>query len=426
MRRRGPARSGQVGPDGPPSFLLVTQYFPPERGAAQVRLGAIVTELARRGHRVEVLTAIPNYPAGRLYEGWSRRPVQVADEDGVRTVRVWVWAAVGSGLGRLANYLSFAAMSLVGLSATSPADWTIVEYPTLPGALPAVMWCRLRRRRLVVNVADLWVDVAVEVGVVPEGRAAEVARRLERWMLQRADVVNAVTEGVAEALTAKGVAPERLRWLPNGVDASLFTPGPADPSARVELGVPDGHDVVLYAGTHGYVHGLDVVLDAAAELADLPITVVLVGGGSEKQRLRRRAGGLSLSNVRFIDPVAPERVADYLRVATIGLATVRSGELYRSVRSAKMLPVMASAVPLVYAADDEGAAIVAREGAGLVTPPGDATALAGALRSLLHDPEQRARMGQHGRDYVLAHASWAGLLDDWLDSLGADGRSTRR
>ena len=69
------------------SFLVVTQYYPPERGAAQVRLGALVAELDRRGHRVEVLTAIPNYPTGALFPGWSRRPVQVGREGRVRVVR---------------------------------------------------------------------------------------------------------------------------------------------------------------------------------------------------------------------------------------------------------------------------------------------------------------------------------------------------
>ncbi len=377
----------------------------------------MVHELARRGHRVEVVTAIPNYPTGSFYPGWRVRPVQVSHEADARVIRVWVWAAVGSGAGRLANYLSFAASSMLGLVRARAADWTVVEYPTLPGALPAVLWCKVRRRPVIINVADLWVDAAVAVGAIPDGVAASLAGRLERWMLRQADLVNAVTEGVAEAILAKGVAPERLRWLPNGVDVEQFAPGPPDPTVRAELDVSEGDDLVLYAGTHGYVHGLDVVLDAAAGLRDRAVTIVLVGGGSEKARLQRRATELGLDNVRFHEPVAPHRVADYLRSADVGLATVRAGDLYRSVRSAKMFPVMASAIPIVYSGDDEGSAIVERVGAGRVTPPGDAVALAGAIEELLADPAEADACGRRGRDHVEAHASWEAIVGDWLTSL---------
>jgi colanic acid biosynthesis glycosyl transferase WcaI len=423
VRRRHP-RTARRAPGDLPSFLLVTQYFPPERGAAQVRLGAMARQLVRRGHHVEVLTAIPNYPTGALFPGWSRRPVQVADEEGIRTIRVWVWAAIGSGIGRLANYLSFGVLSVAGLTRSRRADWTVVEYPTLAGALPAVLWCRARRRPVVVNVADLWVDAAVAVGAIPDGAAARMAGRLERWMLRRADLVNAVTEGVRDALLDKGVEPARLRWLPNGADTELFSPGPGRPEDRAELGAADHERIVLYAGTHGYVHGLDVVLDAAEELRDEPVRFALVGGGSEKDALVARATERGLTNVTFRDPVAPEHVADLLRVADIGLATVRAGDLYRSIRSAKMLPVMSAAVPIIYSGDDEGAAIVRRVDAGEAVAPGDGAALAAAVRRLLADPEAAAAKGRRGRDHVVAEAGWDRLVADWVASLDAGSGAT--
>jgi glycosyltransferase involved in cell wall biosynthesis len=408
----------------PASFLVVTQYYPPERGAAQTRLGAVVAELDRRGHRVEVLTAIPNYPTGALFPGWSRRPVQVRHEGRVRVVRVWVWAAMGSGLGRLANYASFGLVSIVGLVRTRRADWTIVEYPTLAGALPAVLWCRLARRRVAVNVADLWVDAAVDVGVIPDGLAASGARRIESWMLRQADVVNAVTDGVAEAVAAKGVAPDRIVLLPNGADTDRYAPGPEDPTVRSELGAAPDERIVLYAGTHGYVHGLGVALDAAELLADERVRFVLVGGGSEKDDLVADAARRGLRNVTFLDPVDPERIADYLRATDVGLATVRPGDLYRSVRSAKMLPVLSSATPIAYSADDEGSKLVAAAGAGRVTPAGDAPSLAAAIRALLDDPAEAAACGARGRAWVEANASWRSIIGGWLASI--DEGSERR
>ena len=408
--------AGSAGPDVR-SFTLVTQYFPPERGAAQVRLGSIVRELSRRRHQVEVVTALPNYPIGRIFPGWSHRPMQVGEEGGIRTRRMWIWAAMGSGPGRVANYLSFGVMSVVGLGSARRADWVIVEYPTLFGALPAVGLASLRGQRVVVIVADLWVDSIVEIGTISDGRAIRILRRAERWMLRRADVVTAVTEGVRDAVEAKGVDPHQLAWLPNGADTEMFAPGPEDPSVRVELGLVEGEHLFLYAGTHGYVHGLEVVLDAAELLADAPVRFVLVGDGSEKSSLQRQASERGLTNVTFLAPVAPDEVARLLRSSTAGLATVRAGDVYKTVRSAKMFPTMSSGIPVIYSGDDEGARLVAKVGAGFVTAPGDGAALAGAVRELIVAPERRAQLGRAGRDWVLANASWKQLVGRWLDRL---------
>ena len=401
------------------SFLVVTQYFPPERGAAQVRLGAITAELVRRGHTVDVVTALPNYPTGRIFPGWRRRPVSTRIEAGRRVTRVWVWAAMGSGLGRIANYLSFGFMSVLGLLRSRPTRWVVVEYPTLFGALPAVVFASVRRRRLVVIVADLWLDAIVGVGALGEGGTVRLLRRVERWMLRRGDAVTVVTEGVRDAVLAKGVAADRTVWLPNGADTEMFSPGPADPAVLADAGVPSGSDVFLYAGTHGYVHGLDVVLDAASLLTDRPVTFLLVGDGSEKADLQARARKLRLDNVRFLEPVPPEQVASLLRASRAGLATVRAGDAYRAIRSAKMLPTMASGRPVIYSGDDEGAALVSRVGAGLVAPPGDAAALADAVRRICDDPDGAAAMGAAGRTWVQDNAGWARLVGDWLDKLGA-------
>lgn len=396
---------------------MVTQYYPPERGAAQVRLGAIVADLVRRGHTVEVVTALPNYPVGRIFPGWSRRPLQSCVEGGARVRRVWVWAAMGSGLGRIANYLSFAIMSVFGILAADRSHRVLVEYPTLFGAFPAVVVAKLRRQRVVIIVADLWIDSIVEIGTIPEGAVIEALRRAERWMLRRADAVTAVTEGVRDSLIAKGVAPERLVWLPNGADTEMFSPGAADPAVRASLGLAEGEHMFLYAGTHGYVHGLEVVLDAAEQMIDDPVRFVLVGDGSEKPSLLAAASERNLTNVTFLDPVAPDEVAQMLRIATAGLATVRSGDVYRTIRSAKALPTMASGRPVIYSGDDEGSRLVSSIGSGLVTEPGDGGDLAEAVRRLVGDPELATELGAKGREWIEGNASWHQLVGRWLDQL---------
>lgn len=405
------------------AVTLVTQYYPPERGAAQVRLACVVGELRARGYETSVITALPNYPTGEIFPGWRRRPMQVSNEEGSRVARVWLWAAMGSGIGRLANYLSFAVMSILPLVRLRPPDWYLVEYPTLFGALPAVCWARLRRRRVVVIVADLWVDSIAEVGAFGDGVGLRALRAVERWMFRQCTAVTAVTEGVRSRLIANGVDAERIVFLPNGADTQMFAPGDPDPAALQPYGIPAGNALFLYAGTHGYVHGLDVLLDAAAELRDEPISFLLVGGGSEKSALVARAADMGLTNVVFADPVSPETVAALLRHAVAGLAAVRGGDLYRTVRSAKALPTMAAGRPVIYSGDDEGSRLVAAAGAGLVTPAEDALALAAAVRRLAADRSEADELGRSGRRWIVEHASWSHLVGEWLAQLAAVGAS---
>lgn len=403
------------------SVTVVTQYFRPERGAAQVRLGSIVDQLVDLDWDVRVVTSLPNYPTGRIFPGWGRRPVRVDRERGAAVTRVWVYAAMGGGAARMANYASFAVMSLLGLLRTGTTDWYLVEYPTLIGAIPAVIWARCRRRKVVVIVADLWVDTLVELGTIGDGAVARLLRRLELWTFRRCDSVTAVTEGVRERLVDKGVAPEQISWLPNGVDTDLFRPGDPPPDLRSRYGVPEQADIVLYAGTHGYVHGLEVVLDAAEQLRGRPVVFLLVGGGSEKDRLVDEARARGLDNVVFHDPVAPEDVADLLRSSVVGLATVRAGDLYRTIRSAKMFPTMATGLPVIYSGDDEGSRLVRDAGAGLITEPGDGIALAHAVELVLDDPALASELGRAGRSWVCENAGWDRLVGRWLGDLAGNG-----
>ena len=402
-------------------FVFLTQYFPPETGAPPARLGAMVAELVALGHEVEVVTGLPNYPSGVVFAGYEGRPYRRDSWAGATVHRVWLYAAAGSGLKRALNYLSFTLTCSVGLARAGRPDWVFVESPPLPVMVPAVTFARLRRSPLVLNVADLWPDSMVHLDMsLPRGVLGSL-QALERWAYRRADVVTAITDGVRDRLRAKGVPEAKLAFLPNGVDTRLFRPAHPDEALRRELAL-EGRQVVLYAGTHGYAHGLDVVLRAAAllaagDLAQRDIVFLLVGDGSEKPALVARAAEKGLDNVVFVPPVPLEQVARLLSLSTVALATVRGGELFQATRSAKVLPAMAAGRAIVYSGDGEGGRIVADAGAGLVTPAGDADALATAVSRICGDPHLAAELGRNGRAHAEANAGWDLLVKQWLEQL---------
>lgn len=399
--------------------VILTQYYPPEIGAPQTRLAAVVDELRSQGHEVEVVTALPNYPSGHIAQAYRGRLYVREVMNGVAVHRVWLYAATGLGIRRIANYLSFAVTCVAGLVRCRRPDVVFVESPPpflmLPGSLAARIW----GARLVMNVADLWPDSVRALGAIRSRPALAIADRLEHWCYRSADQVNGVTEGIRQALHEKGVPRRKVLFFPNGVDTRVFAPRALDSRAADMLG-NDGARVLLYAGTMGYAQGLDTVVGAAAMLRERKdVRFVFVGDGSDKQRLVRLTDDLALENVRFIDPVPLETVAALYSGAFASIVSLRDVQLFDGARPSKMLPAMACAVPVIYCGRGEGADLLLGARAGCVVAPEQPEALAATVVQLLEDPEMATRLGRNGRKYVEKHLAWGTIVSRWVQELSA-------
>jgi len=396
-------------------FLILTQYFPPEVGAPQVRLAAVVRELSRLGHEVEVVTAMPNYPKGRVLPEYRRSFYRRGLWEGHTVHRVWLWASIGTGVARLANYLSFAVTSGIGMAQARRPDCLFVESPPLFLGVTAALASRAWRVPFIFNVADLWPDSVRELGIVSNRALLRIAEWLERWIYAHAAVVNAATEGIRTVLIdGKGIDPKRVLLLPNGVDTELFRPRTSDDSLANELGVR-GRKVLLYAGTLGVAQGLDTAIAAmgVVEREEPGVVLMLVGDGSDKLRLQQEVERRGLRNVLFLDPRPPEEIARLYSVAYAGFASLRRVSLLDGARPSKVLPSMASGKPIIYSGAGEGAREIVRHECGLVAPPEDATALAGAIRTLSRDPVLAERLGRNARAYAERHCGWQQIIGDW-------------
>ena len=396
--------------------LVLTQYYPPEIGAPQTRLAAFARELIRRGHEVEVVTAMPHHLLGRTYAGYRNKFYLREDVGGVTVHRTWVYAATGTGVRRIANYLSFTATSLYGLIRAARPDVVFVESPPLFLSIPGWLAALAFRAKLIFNVADLWPDSVRDLGVMDDGWMIRVAEALEAWTYRRADIVNAVTVGIDHVLRIqKGVPSEKLRFLPNGIDIEAFAPRPPDERLRSVLKL-DARPVFIYAGTHGIAQGLANVLDAAALVADRAV-VLFVGSGPTKAGLIARAKARGIHNVRFIDPVSIEEMPRYFSLAYASIVPLVRSDLMRGARPSKIFPALASGVPVVYSGEGEGARLVEDAGAGIAVPPEDAAALADAMRRLCDDPALRESLAVCARSLAVERFGWSMIVGRWLNSL---------
>lgn len=400
-------------------FLILSQYFSPEIGAAQARLLAVARCLRADGHDVHVVTALPNHPTGRLLPGYRMRPRVRETIEGVTVDRTWVYPALGSALPRLVNYLSFAVACVPALLRAPRADYLFVESPPLLLAVPARLVSLIRRMPIVLNVADLWPDSVEQLGIALPPPLRWALGRLEAWAYRNAAYVTAVTEGIRHTLvTDKGVPPEKVLFLPNGVDLETYAPAPAF--------VPPVPATFVYAGTHGVAHGLETVLRAAALLADEPVRFVFVGDGSEKAALVAEATRLGLTNVEFRDALPPPEVAEVLRRATAGVACLRDAPVLRGARSVKVFSIMATGRPVLYSGAGEDRRILEAADGGVVVDAGDAAALAEGARRLANDADEAARLGANGRRYVEEHLGWPALVRAWVSQFAMPSREGER
>lgn len=363
-------------------LLIVTQYFPPETGAPQARLYELAVRLRRRGHEVSVLTAMPNYPTGRIFDGYRRRPRRTESMDGLRVVRTWVYPSKSRRtLPRLASYASFALSAVVlGLPGIGRQDVILVESPPLFLAPTALLLGRLLRAPVVVNVSDIWPESLVQLGLLGTGGAHRAMLALERFAYRRAAAVAVTNPGAVERIQ------ERFPDVPttvisNGVDRSLFRPELRDEAVRRELGARPDDFLIAYCGLHGLAQGLDVVLEAADRLRDRQeIRFVMVGDGPVRAELVAKATSLGLTSVRFLGRRPKSDIPAILASAdasVVPLAARMPGTM-----PSKVYEALASGLPVLVTRGSEAQQLVENDGVGRVFEPLDADELARAILDL--------------------------------------------
>jgi putative colanic acid biosynthesis glycosyltransferase WcaI len=380
--------------------LFVSDNFPPESNAPASRLHEHARHWVRAGHEVTVLTCAPNFPEGKLYPGYENRWRQVDSLDGIRVLRVKSYMAPNEGFfKRTLDYTSFMASSVaLGCFERRP-DVVVATSPQFFAAVGGYQLARLQRAPFVFEVRDLWPASIAAVGALQSPRLLALLERLELYLYARARAVVVVTRAFEADLVRRGVPPEKVHVVPNGVDLGWCRPAARDAALAREHGL-EGKLVVGYIGTHGLAHGLERVLDAAELLRDTPeVVFFFAGGGAERARLEARVRSRSLVNVKLIPRQPKERVSALWSLCDVTLIPLRDDPVFATVVPSKLFEAMAHGVPVVMSVPEgEATGIVRSTGCGIVLPPEDPLALAEALRALLRSPEKRAELRARALD----------------------------
>lgn len=384
-------------------ILLMTQWFDPEptfKGLVFAR------ELVKQGFEVEVVTGFPNYPGGKIYPGFKQRLIQRELIDGVNVTRVPLYPSHGqSGIGRVINYVSFAATSLFyGLFFAKRPDVIYAYHPPLTVGIVASFIRLFRRVPVVYDIQDMWPDTLKATGMFSNEKLLSIVSRVCDWVYRRVDRLVVLSPGFKAILIERGVPESKIEIIYNWCAEDQLTTG-SGPAVSFS-NASNFH--ILFAGNMGKAQALDSVLEAAEILQARGSSAefIFLGGGVEVDRLKNLAAQNSLANVAFLPAVPMTEVGRYLQAADALLVHLKKDPLFAITIPSKTQAYMAVGKPLLMAVEGDAADLVKQSGCGLVVEPENAASLVSAVEVLLAaKDEERALMADKGREFYQSHLS---------------------
>lgn len=394
------------------SIVVISQYFPPETGAAPTRW----YELTKRWGddvSVTVITSAPDYPEGELYDGYENEWLRREERDGVEVLYTkTITSSSGNLVQRSLKFIWFMMLSfMIGLRHTAP-NAVIATSPQPLTGVSAWALARLKRATFVFEVRDLWPESILAVSDFDNPVVIWLLDRTVTFLYRRADHLVVVSQAFIDPIVEEGVDPAKIEYFPNGINLEFYEEDSGESTVCDQV---DERFTVSYVGTIGRAHGLSVVLDAAPELDD--VEFVIVGDGAEREKLEQRAA--NHDNVVFTGRRPKEEVPSILRESDAALVHLKPRDIFETVIPSKLLEAMAAGLPVILGVRGEAERILTEAEAGVTTEPGNGGALVEAVTQI-QDENRATQFGTNGREYVVEEFNWKMIAAEYLSLLEAN------
>ncbi|MBC8232321.1 glycosyltransferase family 4 protein [bacterium] len=305
-------------------ITYICQYFStPQKGVAGSRAYEFAKRLVARGHKVTIVSGI--YSLKKRAEV-NEEFIRHEEQDGMKLI--WINLVYSTHQGffyRVWNFILFSAVSS-WIALRLPCDLVFATSPPLTVGIPGLLAKWFRRKPFVFEVRDLWPDFPIAMGILKNHVAIWMIKRVEKKIYKSSSRIIVLAPGIRDSIAQTGYPKEQLILIPNACDLELFMPSEIKP-IRKKLRVGNDELVLIYMGAHGRANGLDAIIDVAAEIQERQengIQFVLIGDGSEKQRLMDRAQRLNLTNIQFLPPMPKQELATIVNEADVGMQILKN------------------------------------------------------------------------------------------------------
>ncbi|MDC1188370.1 glycosyltransferase family 4 protein [Flavobacteriales bacterium] len=349
-------------------ILFITDNFPPEVNAPATRTFEHCKEWVKKGDEVTVITCAPNFPKGKVYEGYKNKLFQKEEIEGIKVIRVWSYISANEGFAkRIIDFLSFAFMAFwVGLF--KKTDVIIATSPQFFTTWTAETLATLKRKPWVFELRDIWPESIRAVGVISgDSKIFKFLEKIELRLYKRSSRVISVTESFKKNLIERGIDSKKVKVVINGANLERFSKMEKD-AALVEKYNLKEKFVAGYVGTHGMAHKLDFILNSWPK-NNPDFHLMLMGDGAEKSKLIVLAKALNITNISFIPSMIKEDVPAYLSLMDVSLVPLKKSELFKTVIPSKIFENSAMQIPILLGVEGESADIIQKYNAGLCFEP---------------------------------------------------------
>lgn len=400
-------------------ILFITDNFPPEVNAPATRTYEHCKHWVEMGAEVTVITCAPNFPQGKVYEGYQNKLMQKENIDGINVIRVWSYITANEGfIKRTLDYVSF-AFSAFWISLFRKVDVIIATSPQFFTTWAACALSVLKRKPWVFELRDLWPESIKAVGALEEGIIYNTLEKIELFLYRHADLIVPNTPAFKENLIKRGIKKEKIEVIPNGANLELFTPQEKDQRLIADLKL-DGKFICGYLGTHGLAHNLDFILDCAAALDDGDIEFLFIGDGAEKKNLIDQFNRLSINNVAFLDPIPKEEVPAYLSIFDIALVPLKKSDTFKTVIPSKIFESAAMQKPILLGVEGQAKELIENYGIGLSYEPENKRDFIMQLEKIKESDVLYNKLAANGKQFAVEF-SRDGLAKEMLHKLSLIG-----
>ena len=366
-------------------ILFLTDNFPPETNAPATRTYEHCLKWISMGYNVTVITCFPNFPKGKVFEGYSNNLYQKEYIDGITVIRVWSYITENNGfVKRIIDYVSYAVTSfLFGLFVKT--DLIIATSPQFFTAISGRMLSVFKRIPWVMEVRDLWPDSIAAVGSMNKNsRPFKVLKKIEHHLYFSASKIIVVTDSFKKYLIEKHqIKAEKVGVFKNGVLVSNFKkPKLNDVIAlKDSLGLQN-KTIFSYIGTHGLAHGLKFILKSISKISNPDLHFLFIGDGAEKENLIKYSKTLHSKNFTFLKSVTKNEIPLYIEISDFSLVNLKKSSEFKNVIPSKIFENIAMYKPILLGVEGESKELIDDYEVGVCFVPENKESFLNAIKDI--------------------------------------------
>ena len=350
-------------------ILIITNYFPPEKGAAANRINSMVNGFYKNNYKVTVVCPLPNYPEGKIFENYKNSIFKKSEEQFGELFRLWIWPTKSNNkIVRLFSMISFSLSLMLFLLFKKTPKKVIIQYSPVFVGFTAVFWSRLLSKKIILNISDLWPLAGLEMGILKKGFYYSILVKMELYCYKKSNLILGQSEEILEHIrTCKVKKPLFLyRNYPDFKQPKINNKSQKNTNIKI-----------VYAGLLGVAQGL---IKVCSEISFTEkVSLHIYGSGPEVNSINK----INNPNIYYHGSLSREKLHIELQNYDIGFVPLNN-RIYGSVPS-KIFEFSRLGLPILYFAGGEGENIVTDNNLGWNIPVTEYKELQLFINSLTKD-----------------------------------------